>query len=238
MSDIAAYNEVAQQSQTSESLILKHISLVKRIAYHLKSRMPDNVQINDLLQSGMVGLIEASKNFRGDKGASFETFAGTRIRGAILDDIRRGNWVPRSVYQNARLISEAINALEKETKQQATPEAIAKKLEVTMEQYHQMLKDVGSMELFSLEEQVTELKPQEAEDNPFHAVERGDLKAVLGREISRLPEKEQLVLSLYYYEELNFKEIAEVLSVSESRVSQLHGQAITRVRTKLRKEVC
>ena len=238
MVDLAIYNDVAKQSTNRDAVILQHIGLVKRIAYHLKSRMPDSVQIDDLLQSGMVGLIEASHNFKTDKGASFETYAGTRIRGAMIDYVRKNNWIPRSVTQNSKKISEAIASLERETKQQATPEAIAKQLGVSISEYHQMLKDVGSMELFSIDEQEGNLNADDENETPHIKIELQDLKQSLVQEIKLLPEKEQLVLSLYYYEELNFKEIAEVLGVSESRVSQIHGQSISRIREKVGRSLC
>ncbi len=231
MSDVAMYNEIADPN-TKEDLIIKHIDLVKRIAYHMKSRLPDSVQVSDMLQAGMVGLIEAGRTYSSDKGASFKTFAGTRIRGAIIDDMRKNNWLPRSVTQKARKVSQAIQQIEQSTLQQATPEMIAKYMGISLEDYHRMIKDVGSTELFSLDEQVYEV----ADSHNFMSdIVNEDLKQHLADVITSLPEKEQLVLNLYYYEELNFKEVAEVLDVSESRVSQLHGQAISRIKAKMNK---
>ncbi|WP_096087214.1 RNA polymerase sigma factor FliA [Agaribacterium haliotis] len=215
--------------------------LVKRIALHIMARMPASVQLEDLMQSGMIGLLEAIQKFDDSKGASFETYAGIRIRGAIVDEMRRGDWVPRSVHRNKRAISEAIEGLEKRLGRDARDTEIADALGVTLDDYYSMAHDCMSARLFSLEESLEgddEHSPGEIKANdgaePAAQVSDDALRSALAAQIKHLPEREQLVLSLYYEQELNLKEIGMVLGVSESRVSQIHSQAAARLRSRLK----
>ena len=147
-SRLAAYGAANQM----QLLVEKHAPLVKRIAYHLLARLPASVQVDDLIQSGMIGLIEAAKNFDGSKGASFETFAGIRIRGSMLDEMRRGDWTPRSVHRNARLIAETIAELEAEFGRDVKDVEVAEKLDITLDEYHHMLSDVSSGRIIGIED--------------------------------------------------------------------------------------
>jgi len=234
MSELALYDEVAQEYDYMQ-LVKANINLVKRIAYHMSNRMPASVQLNDLVQSGMIGLIEAAKNFKTDKGCSFETYSGIRIRGAILDDIRKSDWVPRSVYQNSRKISQAIHDIEKRHNREAKPEEVANELEVSLTEYYSMLKDTSACDLFSLDDVAVESINQsdKQNDDPMVKIQDTDLKNLLTKQIAKLPEREQLVLSLHTLEELNFKEIGSILGISESRVCQIHSQAISRLRSRI-----
>lgn len=214
--------------------------LVKRIAYHMMMRMPASVQVDDLIQAGMIGLIEASQKYDMSRGASFETYAGIRIRGAIVDEMRRGDWVPRSVHRNARRVSQAIAAVEARTGRDATDAEVAEELGVSLGDYFVMLQDSSSSRLFSYEETFGEedsnidaSEHSSAFASPLEGMQRDGLKQALADAIRQLPEREQMVLSLYYDQELNLKEIGLVLGVSESRVSQIHSQAAARLRSKL-----
>ncbi|GMM90247.1 RNA polymerase sigma factor FliA [Vibrio sp. D420a] len=216
----------------------KYSVLVKRIAHHLLGRLPPNVLVDDLIQAGMIGLIEAQQNYDGSKGASFETYAGIRIRGAMLDDIRRGDWVPRSVHKNNREISNAIAELEATLNRDPSDAEIAKHMGLTLEQYHSALTDINCSKLVGIEDLGVSddvISPNEdSQDNlPFQGVADESFRQALIDSIKQLPEREGLVLSLYYDEELNLKEIGEVLGVSESRVSQILSQSMQRLRTKL-----
>lgn len=219
-------------------LIERHGALVKRIAHHLAGRLPSSVSVEDLVQSGMIGLLEAAANFDPGRGASFETFAGIRIRGAMLDEVRRGDWSPRSVHRNARRVAEAIRGVEMRTGGDAGDAAVARELGVSLDDYHAMLQDTVGSRLFSLDELLEgeggadELLKGPADD-PAEDTTRDRLARAIGEEIGRLPERERLVLSLYYDEELNLKEIGLVLEVSESRVSQILSQATKRLRARL-----
>jgi RNA polymerase sigma factor for flagellar operon FliA len=233
--NLAVYKEIAQDD-THHDLVIQHISLVKHIAYHMKTRLPDHILLNDLIQSGMEGLIKASKNYLTNMGASFSTYASKRIRGAILDDIRQNNWLPRSVYETAKKISKAINAAEKKHNKIPSSKEIAQELNVSLDEYYELLKNVGSMDLFSLDEESKDIEDTKESVNPFFCMEQEDMNQHLIHAMQKIPEKELMILNLYYYEELNFKEIAEILEVSESRVCQLHGQALVRIKSSLKRE--
>lgn len=236
-------NMYSQDSLPSmQHLVEEYASLVSRIVHHMRARLPASVCADDLYQAGMEGLLDAAQRYDGEKGASFKTFASIRIRGAILDEIRRGDWCPRSVHKNTRDISRAIRRVEECTGRVARDKDIAKELDVTLEQYHAMLSDMQGSYLFSLDSQTDGNEETDAcesvyfehEKNTPHAkVERTLLLIRLKEIIATLPQKEQLVLSLYYDDELNLKEIGEVLEVSESRVSQILSQAAARLRSKL-----
>ncbi|GGO67469.1 RNA polymerase sigma factor FliA [Bowmanella pacifica] len=227
-----------QQFDSKTKLVEQHASLVKRIAHHLMARLPASVLVDDLIQAGMIGLLEAAKNFDGSKGASFETFAGIRIRGAMLDEIRKGDWTPRSVHKNSRAIAEAIQAVERETGGDARDADVAAKLQVSLDDYHQMLNEVNAGRLVGIEdlgvtEDVISTEQTRGTDAPFDDLLQGSFQKALAHAITTLPEREAIVLSLYYDEELNLREIGEVLEVSESRVSQIHSQAMLRLRTRM-----
>ena len=227
------------QKQDYEQLVREHASLVKRIAYHLLGRLPDSVQLDDLIQSGMIGLLEAARKYDGSKGASFETYAGIRIRGAMLDEVRSGDWAPRSVHRNSRRISAAIKQIENEKGRDAEDAEVAALLGISQDEYHSLLQDSAGCRLFSFEEMIeksdsgVEVFDNDSHPNPLMGVERDAFQQHLADAIRQLPEREQLVLSLYYDEELNLKEIGAVLGVSESRISQLHSQATLRLRARL-----
>jgi|TARA_R110000868_G_scaffold238246_6_gene492802 RNA polymerase sigma factor for flagellar operon FliA len=230
----AAYQQMADKNE----LVERHAPLVKRIAHHLLARLPASVLVDDLIQAGMIGLLEASRNFDGSKGASFETFAGIRIRGSMLDEIRKGDWTPRSVHKNGRAISEAIRQVERETGRDARDVDIAEKLQVNLDDYHQMLLEVNSGKLIGIEdlgvtEDVVTTEQTKGSDTPFEDLLQGSFQKALAHAITTLPEREAIVLSLYYDEELNLREIGEVLDVSESRISQIHSQAMLKLKVRM-----
>ncbi len=226
------------QIKHADDLIRKHAPLVKRIAHHLIARLPSNVQVDDLIQAGMMGLLEASKKYEASKGAAFETYAGIRIRGSMMDEVRKGDWVPRSVHRNSRRISEAIKKIEDREGRDAQDEEIAHELEMTLDEYFSCLKDSNGGKLFSYEE-LSEQGDVVSDtlvgdtSSPDRSFQDASFKSHLANEIDTLPERERLVLSLYYEEELNLKEIGLILSVSESRVSQIHSQAAIRLRSRM-----
>ncbi|WP_054112643.1 RNA polymerase sigma factor FliA [Marinagarivorans algicola] len=214
--------------------------LVKRIAYHMVARMPASVQVDDLIQAGMIGLLEASQKYQDDKGAGFETYAGIRIRGAIVDEMRRGDWAPRSVHRNARRINDAIAKVEARTGKDAADCQIAEALGISLEEYYAMAQDCASTKLFSYEEtfdedgeEILTSDSSKQHQNPADMVQKQALKTALTEVIKGLKEREQMVLSLYYEQELNLKEIGEVLGVTESRVSQILSQTALRIRSRM-----
>jgi len=229
-----AYNNPVDKT----ALLEQHSVLVKRIAYHLLARLPASVIVDDLIQSGMIGLFEAANNFDSSKGASFETFAGIRIRGSMLDEIRRGDWTPRSVHKNSRMVSEAIKQLEAELGRDVIDIEVAEKLDISLNEYHHILSEVSTGKILGINdlgisEDALKFDESYHGDDPYQSIEHGAFKKGLSECISTLPEREALVLSLYYDEELNLREIGQVLDISESRVSQIHSQAMHRLKARM-----
>lgn len=236
MNRVAAYETLGTDGRSE--LVNAYGALVKRIAHHLMGRLPETVQIEDLIQAGMIGLLEASRSYDASQGASFETFAGIRIRGAMLDEVRRNDWAPRSVHRRAREVSEAIQAIEHREGRSARPDEIAAALSIDINEYHQLIQDSTSHRLISMEDAGPEeetLRDRLSDpDSEVTTVLQGeDARHNLVTAISELPEREQLVMSLYYDQELNLKEIGAVLGVSESRVCQIHGQALMRIKARM-----
>jgi len=224
--------------QNLEEVVDRYAPLVKRIAHHLLLRMPASVQVDDLIQSGMIGLIEAARKYDVTKGASFETYAGIRIRGSMLDEVRKGDWAPRSVHRKSRKVAEAIKMIEARTGKDAKDKEIAGELEIDLSEYYSILQDAAGSRLFSFDD-IMEGDDSAIETaagelpGPCDGLQRLTFQEHLVAAIDNLPDRERLVLSLYYDEELNLKEIGEVIGVSESRVSQIHSQAALRLRARL-----
>ena len=236
MSGAARY--AANQAEGIEEALARNAGLVKRIAYHLISRLPASVQVDDLIQAGMIGLLEAARHYDASQGASFETYAGIRIRGAMLDEMRKNDWAPRSVHRRAREAAQVIHELENRYGRDARDSEVADGLGISLEEYHRILQDASSCRLFSLDD-VGDDEPGLVEDlpsdvpDPQQGLQAEDFRRSLAQAIDALPERERLVLSLYYDDELNLKEIGAVLGVSESRVSQIHSQAVLRLKARM-----
>jgi RNA polymerase sigma factor for flagellar operon FliA len=237
----AKYRRTAKSGlhdQNQDELVRKHAPLVKSIAYHLMSRLPPTVQIDDLVQSGMIGLLEAARNYDASQGASFETYAGIRIRGSMLDEIRKGDWAPRSLHRRIREIARVVSEIEHQYGRDARDTEIAERLGMDINQYYQLVQDATCHKVFRFEdlpsqddvlsEGLTERIPE-----PLENVEKDLFKQALAQAIAGLPERERLVLSLYYKEGLNLRETGEVLGVSESRVCQIHSQALIRLKARM-----
>lgn len=239
MSNLAVYTATAQAVQSDQDELVEcHATLVKRIAYHLLSRLPSCVQAEDLIQAGMIGLLEAARNYDASQGASFETYAGIRIRGSMLDEIRKGDWAPRSLHRKIREISQAIREIECEKGGDAKDTEVAERLDMSLDEYHQVLQDARTHQVLSFEE----LPSKDAKmaeglvgktPGPLESLLSEDMKGVLATAIDSLPERERLVMSLYYDEELNLRETGEILGVSESRVCQIHSQALLRLKARV-----
>lgn len=226
----------AVRDLSADALIDKHAHLVRRIAYHLKGRLPDSVDVNDLVQAGMLGLMEAAKKYSGDRGANFETYAGIRIRGAMLDELRRMDWVPRSVHRRVRGMIEAMRIVEGRRGTKASDAEVAAEMQVSLPEYHEIAREASHCRMFSMEELAGDdgdfRGVSESIASPEVELEREAVTEEIASNVEKLPEREQLIISLYYSDELNMREIGEVLGVSESRVCQLHGQALARIRAR------
>jgi len=236
-----SYRDCAPGRPWSDELVSRHAPLVKRIAHHLKGRLPPTVQIEDLIQAGMIGLLEAARKFDDDQGAAFETYAGIRIRGAMIDEVRKHDWTPRSVHRKARQVAEAIRTVENREGRDAFDHEVAAELGMTLEEYHHILCDATTHRLLSFDEMGHEDEPvlnrlPDRSPGIIDHLQQEDLRDLLVEVIDGLSERERTVLALYYDEELNLKEIGAVLGVTESRICQIHGQALIRLRTRLAEE--
>ncbi|MBA3582138.1 MAG: RNA polymerase sigma factor FliA [Gammaproteobacteria bacterium] len=224
----------------ADDVLQKHAPLVKKIAYHLMGRLPANIQIDDLIQAGMIGLMEAVKNYDAAQGASFETYAGIRIRGSMLDEVRTGDWTPRSVHRKQRELSEAMRKVEHRKGGDAKDHEVAAEMGISLNEYHSILADASGAKLFSLDgngeddDDYYQNYAISPDADPLKQITDTRFRKSLADEIRRLPKREALVMSLYYEQEMNLREIGDILSVSESRVCQIHGEALTRLRTRMR----
>ncbi|MBI3562447.1 MAG: RNA polymerase sigma factor FliA [Gammaproteobacteria bacterium] len=226
----------AAQHADLNTLLERHAPLVQRIAYHLMARLPPSVQVDDLIQAGLMGLLNAAGHYDPSQGASFETYAAIRVRGAMLDELRRNDWAPKSVHRRARDMVDAMRQIESGTGREAKPHEIAAAMDLSLDEYHQLVLQTNTCrvlnfaEVESDDENLGESIADERDHGPLRGIERDEFRRHLTAAIKQLPEREQLIVSLYYDEELNLKEIGGVLGVSESRVSQLLSQAHLRMR--------
>ncbi|MDR3056379.1 MAG: RNA polymerase sigma factor FliA [Zoogloeaceae bacterium] len=223
-----------------EQLVQQYAPLVKRIAHHLMARLPANVQLEDLVQNGMIGLLDAFTRYEEGLGAQFETYASQRIRGAMLDGLRDNDWLPRNLRREMRRVEAALHELEQQNGRMPSEGELATSLGMSLADYQKLLQEAKGHQLVYLDdfasedgEAYLERHLGSSEDDPSARLEDKDWRKHLVRVIGTLPEREKLVMALYYDEELNLKEIGEVMGVSESRVCQLHSQAISRIRSKL-----
>jgi RNA polymerase sigma factor FliA len=224
-----------------EQRIAEYAPLVRRMAHHLAAKLPASVEIDDIIQAGMMGLMDAAARFDEAQGFQFETFASQRIRGAMLDELRSNDWLPRSMRKSLRTLEAAIARLEQNLGRAPTEKEIAAELKLPLTEYHTLLQDARGYQLLHLEDFTRgddedgwlERHHPDERENPFERVKDARFRKALVVAIEGLPPREKLLLGLYYEQELNFKEIAAVLEVSESRVCQLHGQAVARLRSKL-----
>ena len=232
------YNAAGQINK--DQLVQRFAPLVKRIAYHLMARLPSSVQVDDLVQNGMMGLLDAINRFEAGMGAQFETYAAQRIRGAMLDGLRENDWLPRSLRRDFRRIEMAIAQLEQQHGRAPSEQELAAALDMTLADYQKMLQDARGHQLISFEDLVEDgdedflerhLTDHSAE--PSKILEDESLRRLLVDGIEALPEREKLMMALYYEQDLNLREIGEVMGVTESRVCQLHTQVVARLRARI-----
>jgi RNA polymerase sigma factor for flagellar operon FliA len=229
------------QNSCEDDRVEKHAPLVRKIAYHMISKLPASVDVDDLIQVGLIGLMEAARNFDPDAGVQFETFASQRIRGSMLDELRNADWLPRQARRNMREIERAVVLLEQTLSRAPSEGEVAEKMNIPLAEYQEMLGDARGHQLLHYEDfeqdgENDQLDQYAADSraNPAEMFSDDRFRSQLIAGIELLPEREKLLMALYYDEELNLKEIGAVLGVSESRVCQLHSQAIARLRGKLK----
>lgn len=231
------YNSQGVVNQTDWQ---QYIYLVRNEALKLVARLPATVELDDLLQVGYIGLLDTIKRYDAAQGNSFATFAVPRIKGAMLDELRKRDWLPRQVRKKIKDVTYAINQLEQQLGVAPTDQQIAEYLQVSLAEYHKILLDSNFSQICSYDELQKKLGDNidvmiepGADNNPFAAIISDEIRNVIIQQIDNLPEKEKIALALYYQEDLNLKEIGKVMNISESRVSQLHSQAIKRIRSKV-----
>lgn len=232
-------------NSTREKLVVEYASLIKYIAQKIAARLPSNIELDDLMSSGVIGLMDAMEKYDASRDNKFKTYAEFRIRGAILDELRAQDWVPRSVREKAKILERCYAKIEQKSGRQATDDEICGELGISQSEYHELLNQVRSVSLLSYDD-ISHFSKADKRAlhgvgengvkaaTPFSEVNVAYIKRMIADAIQDLPEKQRLVLSLYYYEDLNLKEIGRVLDVTESRVSQLHTQAILRLKVKLK----
>ncbi len=226
----------AQGTINRNSLVEQYYPMVRRQALSLRVRLPAGVDTDDLIQAGLEGLLSSIDRFDPEAGVAFSTFAHQRVRGAMIDELRSRDWIPRSVRRSGRELEQAMRRLEQQLGRAPEEREIATELGMTLDEYQQLLQDTNNGLVLSYDEVVLDQPNSETPDetgDPDSLVGSAQLKQQLMSAIDGLPEREKLVMTLYYQEELNLKEIGAVLDVTESRVSQLHSQAIKRIRTRL-----
>jgi RNA polymerase sigma factor for flagellar operon FliA len=238
-------SEAAKRFSPEEKnkLVVEYSPLIKFIAQKIAVRLPSNIEVDDLISSGVIGLMDAIDKYDPSRDNKFKTYAEFRIRGAILDELRAQDWVPRSIRDKSKLLDRTMVTLEAQLGRMASDEEVAQALNLSLEEFHDLLNQVRPVSLLSIDDTQTFSNVDKKSilnllegcklNNPFNQLNIKTVKEVVTTAIEELPERQRLVLSLYYYEDLNLKEIGKVLRVTESRVSQLHAQAVSRLRNKL-----
>lgn len=232
----------AQGKADRNDLLTAHAPLVKKLAHQMKAKLPPSVEVDDLIQAGMIGLLDALNRYEDNHGAQFETYAVQRIRGAMLDELRSSDWLPRSVRQNMRKIEDAMNTLQQRLGRPPQESEVAKQLKLSLSAYQNLLGESGGHQLVYYEdfhdgeehEHFLDRYCSDLTADPLQSLMNTGFRAAVVEAITALPEREKILMGLYYEQEMNLKEIGAVMGVSESRVSQLHSQAIGRLRAFLR----
>jgi RNA polymerase sigma factor FliA len=231
--------------ENREEVIKKYSPMIKYVANRIAMRLPPHIEVDDLISVGVLGLMDAISKYDSTRGAKFKTYAEFRVRGAILDELRSMDWVPRSIRQKASKVDKVVVALQSKLRRQPEDEEVAKELGLSLAQFHDTLNETKSIPVFSLEDlglakesgeqqSLLDCLAGKADADPQTQIRLIELKEIIAKAIDALPEKERLMVSLYYYEELTMKEIGAVLDITESRVSQIHSKAVYRLRTKLK----
>ena len=237
--------EIEITPENREEVIKRYSPMIKYVANRIAMRLPPHIDVDDLISVGVLGLMDAISKYDSTRGAKFKTYAEFRVRGAILDELRSLDWVPRSIRQKASQVDKVVQELQAKLSRSPEDEEVAKEMGLSLDQFHDTLNETKSMPVFSLEDlglakdsgeqqSLLDCLAGKADADPQTQIRLVELKEIIAKAIDGLPEKERLMVSLYYYEELTMKEIGAVLEITESRVSQIHSKAVYRLRTKLK----
>ena len=237
--------EIEITTENREEVIIQYSPMIKYVANRIAMRLPPHIEVDDLISVGVLGLMDAISKYDSSRGAKFKTYAEFRVRGAILDELRSMDWVPRSIRQKASKVDKVVQGLQAKLRRTPEDEEVAKEMGLSLDQFHETLNETKSIPIFSLEDlgiakesgdqqSLLDCLAGKADADPQTQVRLVELKEIIAKAIDALPEKERLMVSLYYYEELTMKEIGAVLDITESRVSQIHSKAVYRLRTKLK----
>ena len=240
-----ATEEIEITAENREEVIIRYSPMIKYVANRIAMRLPPHIEVDDLISVGVLGLMDAISKYDSSRGAKFKTYAEFRVRGAILDELRAMDWVPRSIRQKASSVDKVVQSLQVKLSRSPEDEEVAKEMGVSLEQFHATLNETKSIPVFSLDDlgiakdsgeqqSLLDCLAGKADADPQTQIRLTELKEIIAKAIDTLPEKERLMVSLYYYEELTMKEIGAVLEITESRVSQIHSKAVYRLRTKLK----
>ena len=237
--------EIEITTENREEVIIRYSPMIKYVANRIAMRLPPHIEVDDLISVGVLGLMDAITKYDSSRGAKFKTYAEFRVRGAILDELRSLDWVPRSIRQKASAVEKVVRSLESKLKRLPEDEEVAKEMDMSLDQFYRTLDETKSVPVFSLEDlgiakesgeqqSLLDCIAGKADADPQTQIRLIELKEIIAKAIDTLPEKERLMVSLYYYEELTMKEIGAVLDITESRVSQIHSKAVLHLRTKLK----
>ncbi len=237
--------EIEITTENREEVIKQYSPMIKYVANRIAMRLPPHIEVDDLISVGVLGLMDAITKYDSSRGAKFKTYAEFRVRGAILDELRSMDWVPRSIRQKASKVDKVVQGLQAKLRRTPEDEEVAQEMGLSLDQFHETLNETKSIPIFSLEDlgiakesgdqqSLLDCLAGKADADPQTQIRLVELKEIIAKAIDALPEKERLMVSLYYYEELTMKEIGAVLDITESRVSQIHSKAVYRLRTKLK----
>ena len=237
--------EIEITTENREEVIIRYSPMIKYVANRIAMRLPPHIEVDDLISVGVLGLMDAISKYDSSRGAKFKTYAEFRVRGAILDELRSLDWVPRSIRQKASAVEKVVRSLEAKLRRLPEDEEVAKEMDLTLDQFYRTIDETKSVPVFSLEDlgiakesgeqqSLLDCLAGKADADPQTQIRLIELKEIIAKAIDTLPEKERLMVSLYYYEELTMKEIGAVLDITESRVSQIHSKAVLHLRTKLK----
>ena len=237
--------EIEITTENREEVIIRYSPMIKYVANRIAMRLPPHIEVDDLISVGVLGLMDAITKYDSSRGAKFKTYAEFRVRGAILDELRSLDWVPRSIRQKASAVEKVVRSLEAKLRRLPEDDEVAKEMDMSLDQFYRTIDETKSVPVFSLEDlgiakesgeqqSLLDCIAGKADADPQTQIRLIELKEIIAKAIDTLPEKERLMVSLYYYEELTMKEIGAVLDITESRVSQIHSKAVLHLRTKLK----